>query len=124
MVVSTLPASPTSATPVTIVVSNVCCPVLQPTIVRNGFVFDIPYGSICLSACAPFTATYDAGLLPPGTYEVRIVPDDNSGPPQIIGTFAVAAGALSVPALDPFGSVILAMLLAAAGAVVTLRLSR
>lgn len=124
MAVSTLPAAPTSASAVTIVVSDICCPVLQQTITRDGFVFVIPYEPACLSPCITYTATYPVGVLAPGTYTVRIIPSDGVGPSQTIGTFVVAAAIPPVPALGGVGQGILVALLAAAGALLTLRLSQ
>ena len=110
--VTTQPAAPTASAPVTIVLFNPCgCPWYGSPIVRNGFTFDVPHGSACLSACLPTTRTYDVGLLPEGAYTVRHFLDEEPATAEVIGSFVV--GAAVIPALDTGGLVLLALLLAA-----------
>lgn len=112
--VTTQPAAPTSSTPVTIVLSNPCgCPGYGSPVVRAGFVFDIPYGSGCLSACLPTTSTYDVGLLPEGTYTVRHFLDGQPATAQVIGSFLVGPPPPPpIPALGTGGIALLSALLA------------
>ncbi|MGZ5433821.1 MAG: hypothetical protein ACXW5U_23390 [Thermoanaerobaculia bacterium] len=119
--VTTEPASPTVSSSVTIVVTSECgCPGHLTPIVRNGFTFDVPYNTLCLAACAPTdVASYAVGVLEPGIYTVRHVPDDDSSAPVVIGTFAVVGAA--IPALSFGAMVALALALTAIGVVVLRR---
>ena len=124
--VTTQPAAPTPLTPVTIVLSNPCgCPMYGSPIVRDGFTFDIDYGSGCLSACLPTTRTYDVGLLPPGTYTVRHFLHGQPETADVIGSFVVggAAPIPAIPALGTGGLALLVLLLSASALLVLRRLA-
>lgn len=96
------PPTPTSLTPVTISVTSSCPSLDMNGTVQSGFVFDIPANYNCILVPEQ-TYNYDAGLLAPGTYTVRLVDVDNPGSIQVLGTFAVAAA--PIPALDVPGLV-------------------
>ena len=122
--VTTQPAAPTPLTPVTIVLFNPCgCPMYGSPIVRDGFTFDVPYGSGCLSACLPTTRTYDVGLLPAGTYTVRHFLDGQPETADVIGSFVVGEGPVpAIPALGTSGLALLVLLLSASALLVLRRL--
>lgn len=124
LAVTTQPQSPTSATPVTILIFNICgCPMYRTPIVRDGFTFDVPYGEGCLSACLATTTPYTVGLLEPGTYTVRQFLEDDPGSAEVIGTFVVAAATAPIPTLDVGGAAALAIALTLMSLVVLRRLT-
>lgn len=76
--VQTQPAQPTSATPITLIVSGFgsCPPAPQVTRSGNTITVATGYGP-CLSPPAPVTFTLPIGTLPPGDYEVVVMQDGN-----------------------------------------------
>ena len=114
--VTTEPPSPTSGTPVTIVVFNSCdCPHFGPPPVRTGSTFDFPYGPLCFSVCVPVTTRHYVGLLEPGAYTVQQVLEGNPSTAQPIGAFVVSEGlAPTIPTLGIGGTISLVVLLSLA----------
>jgi len=108
--VTTSPVSPTSSTPVTIIVTSVDGCVLHGTISQNGFTFDIQTGyPPCVPGGPPITTSYPVGLLLPGTYTVREVDQFNPSSGRVIGSFVVVAAADSIPVMDAGGLAALAL---------------
>jgi hypothetical protein len=109
--VTTSPASPTSATPVTIILTsfNSSC-VVHGAISRNGFVFDVSTGyPPCLPVGTPGTSSYPVGLLVPGTYTVREVDQLNPAAVRVVGSFVVTAAVDPIPSMDARGLAALAL---------------
>ncbi|HKO55742.1 MAG TPA: hypothetical protein VJ276_07670 [Thermoanaerobaculia bacterium] len=104
------PPHPTAGQPVTVVVGYLC-PELKLRRV-NGHIIELEtVSAICLSANIPGQQSFNVGPLAAGTYEVRIVDQENF----LLGTFVVGEAVADVPALDPRGMWLLALAILALG---------
>jgi hypothetical protein len=110
-VVQISPEAPTSATPVTVFVTRVGgCP--TEFVGRTGNTLLVRQTEICVMPPSN-TDEFLVGLLPVGTYTVRIEYSDDNGPQVFTSTFAVAAAATpEAPTLEVYGAIALALMLA------------
>lgn len=109
-VVEITPEAPTNATPVTLFVTRAGgCP--TEFIGRTGNTLLIRQAEICVMPPSN-TDEFPVGVLPAGTYTVRIEYSDDEGPQVFTSTFAVAATP-EAPTLEVYGAIALALMLAA-----------
>ncbi|MBV9492632.1 MAG: hypothetical protein JOZ54_00160 [Acidobacteria bacterium] len=109
---ATNPPQPVAGQPVTVLVGWMC-PVYALRGV-NGHVIELTtISSVCVSAQIPGQQPFNVGPLAAGTYEVRVIDQDNF----LIGTFAVVADPAVVPALDERGIWALAIVILALGVI-------
>ena len=111
-VVEVFPEAPTSATPVTVLITRRTCP--TEFLGRTGNTLNFASGTICV--LPPFNPDqHFIGLLPAGTWTVRIEHIEEEGQPPVVftSTFVVAAATpAEVPALDAYGAIVLGVMLA------------
>ncbi|HEV7921214.1 MAG TPA: hypothetical protein VGR02_10550 [Thermoanaerobaculia bacterium] len=107
---ATQPANPLPGTPVTIAVGWLCPTYAFSRV--NGHVIELTtISAVCVSAQVPGQQFFNVGPLEAGTYEVRVVDQNNF----LLGTFQVLALPAGVPALDARSMWLLALVILALG---------
>ena len=97
------PQSPSSVAPVYVTVTHCGCAGPPPhAFVRNGNVIDLQVvrENVCVAACTVDSASFELGVLPPGTYTLRFVWITDYAPPRVERTSTLVVRDATIPALS------------------------
>lgn len=113
--ISVSPAEPTTATPVTITVTEALCTHGPPTLTQNANAFQIaiPLGGLC-GTWPPRISTFSVGYLSAGHYAIHVISEAEPAAPPL-GTASFDVIAVAIPVADYRLLVALALTLAGIG---------